>query len=161
MSFKTHLFVGLGALMLSAPALAGDIMVHDGYARAASPVAKSGAAFLVIHNHGDTDDTLIGAASPAAQRVELHTHNEDANGVMTMIHVEEGFALPAGEMLEMKRGGKHVMFMGLSDPFEQGEEIPLTLIFEKAGEVKVDVPVDLERKPMEGEDHDHSHDMSE
>ena len=165
MSFKLTLFAGLGALMLSTPALAGNIMVHDGYARAASPIAKSGAAFLVLHNHGDTDDRLIGVSSPAAQRVELHTHIEDAGGVMKMIHVQEGFPLPAGEMIEMKRGGKHVMFMGLNDPFEQGEEIPLTLIFEQAGDVKVNVPVDLERKPMTSEghdhDHDHSHDMSE
>ena len=63
--------------------------------------------------------------------------------------------LPAGGMIMMERGGTHVMFMGLADPFEQGEMIPLTLIFETAGEMEIEVPVDLERQPGHGMSHDH------
>ncbi len=138
------------ALITALPALAQDITVVDAYARSASPMAKTGAAFLVIENNTGAADRLIGVASPAAKLVQLHAHVENEQGVMSMKHVKEGFALPAGGMIMMQRGGGHVMFMGLTAPFEQGKMVPLTLIFEKAGEVEVDVPVDLERKPGEG-----------
>lgn len=160
MSFKSALLAAVAAITFALPAAAGgDIMVMDPYARAASASAKSGAAFMMIHNHGTTDDRLIGAASPAAKRVELHTHVEE-DGVMRMIHVEEGFALPADGMIMMQRGGQHVMFMGLTEPFEQGKMVPVTLIFETAGEIEIEVPVDLTRK-AEGMDHDHSMEKSE
>jgi copper(I)-binding protein len=145
MSLKLALAATLG-LVLATPALAQEIHIRDAYARAASPSASSGAAFMVIENTGDADDRLIGASSPVAQLVQLHTHREEG-GVMKMVHVEEGFALPAGETRVLQRGGDHVMLMGLTEPFEQGKEIPLTLIFEKSGEISVDVPVDLDRKP--------------
>ncbi len=138
------------ALFAAAPAFAQDITIVDAYARSASPAAKTGAAFLVIENHTDHDDRLIGVASPAAKMVQLHTHKENADGVMSMVHVEEGFALPEGGAITMQRGGEHVMFMGLTGPFEQGAMIPLTLTFEKAGEMEIEVPVDLERKPGQG-----------
>ena len=156
---KTALAFALSALAF--PAWASDIMVMDSYARSASANATTGAAFLVIGNHGATDDRLIGVTSPAAKRVELHTHQEDANGVMKMLHVKEGFELPAGGELAMQRGGDHVMFMGLNDAFEQGEMIPLKLEFEKAGVIEIEVPVDLERKAGHGHSQSHSHGMSE
>ena len=155
MTFKSMFFAGLIAAATALPAAASDIMVMDSYARAAMANAKTGAAFLMIHNTGETDDRLLGAASPAAKRVELHTHIESGDGIMKMVHVEEGFDLPAGGMIEMKRGGKHVMFMGLTDPFVQGEMIPVTLTFEKAGEMQIEVPVDLERQDAHGMSHDH------
>lgn len=132
-------------------ALAGDITVSDAYARAASPAAKTGAAFLMIQNTGPAD-RLVGVESPAAARVELHTHIEE-DGVMKMRHVEDGFDLPEDGMISMKRGGDHVMFMGLTGPFEQGARVPLTLVFETAGEMQIEVPVDLERMPDTGHSH--------
>jgi len=146
--FKT-LRAGLACIMLSTPALAdnmGHIMIVDPYARAATPTAKSGAAFMQIMNHSHTADRLIAATSPAAKRVELHTHIEK-DGVMMMTHVEEGFELPAGASLHLKRGGNHVMFMGITAPFEQDNDIPVTLTFEHAGDIEVLIPVDLTRKP--------------
>ncbi len=159
MSFKTHMLAAASAAVLSLgalPAFAQEIEVHDAYARASSMMSSSGAAFMMIHNNGGADDHLVDARSDVADKVELHTHREDDNGVMRMIHVEEGFALPADGMIEMKRGGHHVMFLGLREPFEQGAMIPLTLVFEKAGEVPFEVPVDLDRKPMHGKmEHKH------
>lgn len=152
MSLKSSLFAALAATALATPVLAQEIHVLDTYARSASPMAKTGAAFMLIENIGDADDRLIGAASPVAQKVELHTHIEEG-GVMKMVHVEEGFALPAGETLILQRGGAHVMLMGLTESFEQGKIIPLTLVFEKSGEIVVEVPVDLERKPEAGHGH--------
>ncbi|WP_296763180.1 copper chaperone PCu(A)C [Sediminimonas sp.] len=150
MSFKTTLMAAAAACAIALPAWAGDIAINDPYARASSMMSTSGAAFMMIHNNGDSDDRLVGAASPVAKMVQLHTHEQDDKGVMRMIHVEEGFALPAGGTIAMQRGGHHVMFMGITDQFEQGDIIPLTLTFEKAGEVAVEVPVDLERKPSKG-----------
>ena len=156
MSLRLTAFTALAALTLAAPATAQGIEVHDPYARSASPMARTGAAFMVIHNHGDAGDRLIGASSPAAKMVQLHTHREE-DGVMRMIHVEEGFALPADGEIVMARGGKHVMLMGLTAPLEQDEMIPLTLVFEKSGEVEVEVPVDLKRKADHGHGNDHGH----
>ena len=117
---------------------------------AAAEWAVTGGAFMVIYNRGDAEDRLIGASSDAAEKVELHTHKEDANGVMRMVHVEEGFDLPANGQIVMERGGHHVMFLGLKEPMKQGDVIDLVLTFEKAGDVPVQVEVDLERMPQPG-----------
>lgn len=157
MKLKRYFAAGATAIGLSTTTLfAGDIMVMDPYARSSTPSSVTGAAFLTLMNHSDTDDRLIAARSEAAKRVELHTHEEDSNGVMKMIHVEEGFAIPAGGTHALKRGGDHLMFMGLAQPLVQGEEIAVTLTFEQAGEVEVMIPVDLERKPdHSAKDHKH------
>ena len=150
MTPKSLLGTALVACLLALPAAAQDITVTDAYARAASPVAKSGAAFMVIHNDGDTDDRLIAVRSDAAARTELHTHKDMGEGVMKMMEVEEGFPLPAGGMHALARGGDHVMLMGLAGPMAQDDVISVTLVFEQAGEMEIEVPVDLERKPEAG-----------
>lgn len=151
--FKTTLITGAVALASVLPAFA-EIIIEDAYARSASPMAKSGAAFMMIKNSGEAD-RLIAASSDAAARTELHTHLEGENGVMRMVHVEEGFELPADGMIAMQRGGKHVMLMGLNAPMEQGATVTVTLTFEKAGDVVVEVPVDLERQDHGGINHGH------
>ncbi len=145
---KTTIIAGLLAA-LSLPAFAGEAMmrVEDAYARASSPTAKSGAAFMVLTNLSDADDRLIGVTSDAAQRVEIHTHLEDANGIMRMVEVEDGIAIAAGASHMLARGGDHIMFMGLTQPFEDGMAVTVTLEFEVAGDVTVEIPVDLNRKP--------------
>ncbi|WP_323766723.1 copper chaperone PCu(A)C [Marinovum sp.] len=142
----TRLTAALAATCLATIALAEDILIEDAYARASNP--RAGAAFMVIHNHGSEDDRLIDVRSDAAARVELHTHQDMGDGVMKMIHVEEGIALPAGGSHALARGGDHVMFMGLTAPFEQGATVAVTLTFERAGEIDLAIPVDLERQPQ-------------
>lgn len=148
MSLKTTLAAALFAFS-ALPVAAGDnpIRIEDPYARASTPSAKTGAIFLQVMNTGEEPDRLLAASSPAARKAELHTHREDGDGVMRMIHVEEGFEIPAGGMLMLERGGNHVMLMGLTAPLAQDATVPLTLTFEKAGEVTLEVPVDLARKP--------------
>lgn len=156
--FKTLLTAS--ALTLAASvAFADGIRVEDPYARSSAMSATSGAAFMILHNDTDMDDTLVEArADGVAERIELHTHIADENGVMRMREVEGGIPVEAHGMTALARGGLHVMFLGLTDPFEQGEEIDLTLVFEHAGEVPVTVPVDLERKPDHGAmQHDMNH----
>ncbi|WP_299689429.1 copper chaperone PCu(A)C [uncultured Tateyamaria sp.] len=156
MSRPFRLTATLLATLIALPAAAADIMVMDPYARAANPSAKSGAAFMTLHNTGTADDRLIAAQTDAAKRVELHTHIETGGGVMQMTEIEGGIALPAGEMHKMVRGGDHVMLMGLTGPLEQGAEITVTLVFEQAGEVVVTIPVDNARKPEAGAHGGHS-----
>jgi periplasmic copper chaperone A len=145
MSFKTTILAATAAAALALPAFAGsEIEIHDSFARAAGATAVAGAAFFMIQNTGDEDDRLIGAESDIAKRAELHTHIAEGD-VMRMVEVEEGFAVPAGGMHLLQRGGDHVMFMGLTRPMEQGDTVNVTLIFEKAGRIEVEIPVDLER----------------
>jgi copper(I)-binding protein len=131
-------------LFSAAPVLAEGVEVHDAYAITALPGARSGAAFMVIHNHGGPDDRLLAAISPAAERVEIHTHVME-DGIARMVEVEEPVLLPADGEIVMERGGLHVMFLGLADTWEDGDIVPVTLMFEVAGEVAIEVPVDLDR----------------
>jgi copper(I)-binding protein len=155
MKLRNLLSAACVAFFTSTPLFAGDLMVMDAYARVASKVAKSGAAFMMIHNHSDQDDRLIAAASDVAKRVELHTHIEE-DGVMKMTKLEDGMIIPAGGMHALKRGGDHVMFMGLTRSLEHGDMFELTLTFEHAGDVTLTVAVDLERQDKMSA-HTHSH----
>ncbi len=139
------------------------ILIEEAYARVSSPNAKTGAIFFEVENHGETADRLVDVKSDVAARVQLHTHKEGDNGVMQMLHVPEGFAIPAGGHHQLKRGGDHVMLMGLHQGLSDGDTVPLTLVFEQAGEVMLEVTVDLNRKPDAdahgGHDHtNHGHD---
>ncbi len=153
MSFKSISIAALAVTTFALPVIAGDtakIMIDDPYARVSTAGSTSGAAFMMIMNHTDTDDRLVSVATDVAERAELHTHKEDANGVMKMIHVEEGFAVAAGGMHPLERGGDHIMLMGLTQSLSHGDTVSVTLTFEKAGDISVDIPVDLERKPGHG-----------
>lgn len=137
----------LGAIAASALAThaAAEITISDAYIRSIAPGAPTGAAFMQIENSADTADRLIEARASIAARVELHTHEADDAGVMRMFEVEDGFPIPAGGMHVLQRGGDHVMFMGVTEPLEQGAMVDLTLVFENAGAVAVSIPVDRER----------------
>ncbi|MEL7133691.1 MAG: copper chaperone PCu(A)C [Pseudomonadota bacterium] len=150
MSLRISFAAAVTAAFFALPAIADGITVVDPYARAASPSAKAGAAFMMLKNESAQDDTLVAARTDVAARVELHTHIDAGDGVLKMVEVEEGFAIPAGETYHMKRGGDHVMLMGLTGPLEQGATIDVTLVFEKAGEMVVSIPVDNARKPEAG-----------
>lgn len=118
-------------------------------------MSTSGAAFMMMVNNGDTDCHVTGVRSEAAARTELHTHIASDDGVMRMVHVEEGFIVPAGGHLALQRGAEHVMFMGLTAPFEQGNLLSVTLEFADGSEYDVEIPVDLERMPeMQMQGHD-------
>ena len=88
-----------------------------------------------------------------AQKVELHTHKDDGNGVMQMLHVPEGFVIPAGGEHALARGGDHVMLMALTREVADGDVIILTMVFEKAGEMMIEAPVDNARKAGMAMDH--------
>ncbi|OYU40826.1 MAG: copper-binding protein [Pseudorhodobacter sp. PARRP1] len=166
---RIHSLITAFALLIAAPAFAHQgVHIENPYARTNGGIGKTGAVFLEIMNHADTDDRLIGVASDVADKVEMHTHKAGENGVMSMSAVPEGFEIPALQSRFLKRGGDHIMLMGLRQDLKDGDIIHLTLTFEHSGEVMVDVPVDNARKPdaaadpmadMPGMDHstmDHS-----
>lgn len=159
--FKTAL--ALAATLLAFPAFGGEtLMIQDPYARTMGGVGTSGAVFFTVMNHGAEEDRLIDVKSDVAQKVELHTHKDDGNGVMQMLHVPEGFAIPAGGEHALERGGDHVMLMGLTREVADGDVINLTLVFEKAGEIAVEAPVDNARKAeMDHSGHQMQHGQTE
>lgn len=120
-------------------ALAGDIDIENPWARASAGPAKAGAAFMEIKNDSVTADRVTGASADVSEAVELHTHIRDGD-VMRMREVEF-IDVPANGATELKPGGLHVMFMGLKAPLKEGESFPLTLTFENAGDVTVEVNV--------------------
>ncbi len=119
---------------------AGGISIEKPWAKAMLPGAPAGAGFLTIHNNSGEADRLLAASSPASGRVEIHSMVMD-NGVMKMRPVEGGLELPKGETVELKPGGYHLMMMMVDKPFAEGESVKVTLKFEKAGAIDVDLMV--------------------
>lgn len=118
---------------------AGDIRIEQTWARASIGQARNSAAYMTLVNLGRERDRLIGVASPAAAKAELHTHVMEGN-VARMRHLRAMDVNP-GEPTVLQPGGLHIMLIDLKQPLKAGETMSLTLKFEKAGEVKVEVPV--------------------
>ena len=139
-------------LLGAGSALAGDIMVKNAWARASAGKAGAGAAFVEIHNAGAIDDKLISARSNISARTELHTHKMDGD-IMRMRRVD--FVAITPGLNELKPGGNHVMFMGLKNMLMEGSSFPLTLVFEKAGNIDITVNVmsPAAKGAMQGMDH--------
>ncbi len=122
--------------------LLGDLHIDRPMLRETPPNATVGAGYLTVVNTGDSDDTLTGAAFAADVAEDVHMHRMAmADGVMTMRAVEGGIPLPAGETVTLVSGGDHLMITGLERPLTAGESHEVTLAFEKAGEVTLDMPV--------------------
>lgn len=119
---------------------AGDLEIGAAWARAMLPGQKAAGAYLTVTNKGGEADRLTGGASPKAGKVEIHTM-EVVNDVMTMRPVAGGLEIPAGATVELKPGSFHVMFMDVATPFAEGDTVPVTLTFEKAGDVDLSLPV--------------------
>jgi hypothetical protein len=134
---------GAASLFESRPAAAHEhdheaaMHVMDAHASPTPGGRNISAAYFTIHNPGAEDDRLISVTTPLAGRTELHRTSRGEGGVMTMAEVEGGVAVPAGEHVVFARGGLHVMLLDLAEPLQVGDQVPLTLTFERAGEVSV------------------------
>jgi copper(I)-binding protein len=143
---KARIAFALLLAVAALPALAkdyrlGPIEIRQPWTRATPSTAQAGGGFLVITNTGTAPDRLIAAKSPVAERVDVHEMKMDGN-VMRMRAVEKGIEIPPGGTVELKPGGFHVMFAGLKAPFAKDSKVPLTLVFEKAGSIDVELPVE-------------------
>jgi copper(I)-binding protein len=138
-AFSTLLFALAAPSAWAGHEKLGDLMIGDSWARATAKLAKSGAAYLTITNQGSELDLLVAVESPVAKKAELHTVvNEE--GVMKMRPLK-AVEIHPGEPAVLAPGGIHIMLMGLSAPLIEGTSFPLTLTFEKAGTLEIEVPV--------------------
>jgi len=127
-----------GSAISSSSAGGDDLRVTDIWARPGQAEGSS-AIYMIIDNRGSQDDTLLSASCDAAGTTELHLSQMDDAGTMSMIH-QESVPVPAGEKVEFKPGGLHVMLMGLKSDVNPGDSINCTLNFELAGAVQIDAP---------------------
>ena len=132
-------FAFLLSILLVAIPVHAQMQIEKPWTRATAPGAKVAGGYMMIRNAGAAGDKLVSASSPAAARVELHAHVND-NGVMKMREVP-GYDVPAKGIFELKPGGAHLMFMDIKQPFKEGENVPVKLKFEKAGEVNAEFRV--------------------
>ncbi|UTW06634.1 copper chaperone PCu(A)C [Pseudomonas benzenivorans] len=121
---------------------AGELHVAHPWSREMPPVAPTAAAYFVVHNRGQQADRLVGVQTPVAGKAEMHEHVH-ADGLMKMQQVQS-VEVPAGGELKFAPMGYHVMLFDLKQQAKEGERFPLTLTFEKAGEIQVDVAVEKE-----------------
>ena len=118
---------------------AGSMQIENAFAPASMGAGKSGAIYFSVSNAGTETDKLVAVSTPAARKAQLHTTlNED--GVMKM-RMLKAIEIPAGGHAGLKPGGDHLMLFGLVEPLKKGDAISLTLTFEKAGEVTIEVPI--------------------
>ncbi|WP_417538909.1 copper chaperone PCu(A)C [Marinobacter sp.] len=129
----------------------GDIEIGHPWSRPTPPGTPMGVGYLVIKNHSDKTVTLIGATTPKAEHVSIH-ETVMVDGVMRMQSVKGGLAISAGGVVELKPLSYHLMLEKLAEPIKEGESIPLTLEFEGAEAVNVELSVqslDADTKEVE------------
>jgi copper(I)-binding protein len=119
---------------------AGDLVITQAWTRATPGGAKIGGGYLTIENKGSTPDRLVGGSADVAAKVEVHEMAMN-NGVMTMRPLEKGLAIEPGKTVKLAPGGYHLMMFDLKSPLKQGDKLPVTLEFEKAGKVQVSLDV--------------------
>lgn len=129
-------------MSMAAPAsvTVGPLTLSGAFTRATLPNAPVGGGYVTIANAGSEADRLVSASSPVAEMVQLHQMKMEGE-VMKMNEVEGGIEIPAGGTVTLAPGGLHIMFMGLKERFVEGGKVPVTLTFEKAGEVTIELDV--------------------
>ena len=134
------------ATLIAAPLAAhdykiGELVVAHPYAPTTPGRAKSAVGYMSITNNGSVADTLIDVRTDVANAL-LHRTESGDDGIMRMPHMGDGIVIAPGETVTMEPGGLHIMFMGLSAPFTDGEKFAGTLVFEHAGEVEVNFNIE-------------------
>jgi hypothetical protein len=144
----------LAARFLATPLQAADydvgsIHIAQPWARATPKGASAGAGYLTITNKGTAADRLSCVSDDASAQCQIHSMTME-DGVMKMRPVEGGLEVKPGETVTLKPGGFHMMFVGLTHPLEQGKSVGVTLKFDTAGTVKVDLPIAAIGAPAPG-----------
>ena len=137
-------WLALAAALLVLPALAhnheqGDIQVRHAWSRATPPGASIGVGYMEIRNRGKQADRLVAASTPAAKRVELHVTQRE--GDVTRMRQVESYEIPARERFVLRPGASHLMLVELARALKPGERFPMTLRFERAGEMEIELEV--------------------
>ena len=140
-----RLFLAAAMSVLALPAMAhdykiGSIEITTPWTRATPPSARTGCGFMTITNKGTVADRLVSARSNASDKVEVHEMQMDGN-VMRMRELAKGLEIPPGATVMLKPGSYHIMFMELKAPLAKDAKVPLTLVFEKAGSIDIQLDV--------------------
>ena len=156
----TRTFALIAALLLGGTAGAHELTVGDlqfihPHIPQPAATAQVAGGYLAISNEGAQLDRLVGLSSKIAKSVSLHQSSVDTNGVASMSPVA-ALDIPAGDTVVLEPGGYHIMFMGLTGRFSEGDMLPVTLTFEKAGAIDMEFMVD----PADGAEMAHDHDMA-
>ncbi|NVN86334.1 MAG: copper chaperone PCu(A)C [Rhodopseudomonas sp.] len=119
---------------------AGDLVIQQAWSRATPGGAKVAGGYLTIENKGSVRDRLLGGETDVAAKIELHEMSMK-DGVMIMRPLDQGLAIEPGKSVKLAPGGYHLMLIDLKGALKQGDKVPLTLQFEKAGKVQVSFDV--------------------
>lgn len=111
------------------------VTVSNAWVRTAAAGQTTSALYMTICNGGDADDALIAVKSDLADAIEIHQSME-SDGVMSMSPLAS-VPVAHGAPTTFAPGGLHVMLIGLHAPIIEGASEPMTLVFEKAGEIPV------------------------
>lgn len=134
------LFVLPGAPAHAQAVKAGDLVITQAWSRATPGGAKIAGGYLTIENKGTAPDRLLSGSGDIAGKVEIHEMAMN-NGVMTMRPLDKGLAIEPGKTVKLAPGGYHLMLMDLKKPLKQGDKVPVTLEFEKAGKATLSLDV--------------------
>lgn len=117
-----------------------EIEIKDSWVRANMGRSHMTAAYMNIKNKSDEADVLYKVTSKSADKLELHKVVTDDKGVSQMVHIDK-IAIPAGQEVKLAPKGLHIMLVGLKNELVVGENIKMTLYFEKVGAIKLELPV--------------------
>ena len=121
-----HAFAASLITLCALPAQA-QTTVKDAWVRGTVAQQKATGAFFSITSAAG--GKLVSVSSPAAGVVEIHEMKMDGS-TMQMRALRNGLNLPAGQAVDLKPGGYHVMLMDLKAPLSAGQTIAVTLVIQ-------------------------------
>jgi len=130
------------------------LMAHEPWSRPLAPGATVAAGYMHLMNHTTQPETLVAARAEGVGRVELHDMAE-VDGVMQMRPIEGGLPLAVDGMAAFQPGGKHLMFIDVSRSWNEGDVVPVTLVFESGTETVVDFAVTASKGDAASDEHAH------
>ncbi len=114
----------------------GDLIIKHPYINETPPSAVVAGGYLSIKNTGKTDVRLLSVNANFAAMIQIH-QTSIKNDIAQMQEMSDGVVIPAGQTIKLQHGGMHIMFMRLKKNIKAEREYAATLVFEKAGEIKV------------------------
>jgi periplasmic copper chaperone A len=142
---RVFALAALSAVVIAAPVRAddvkaGDLVISQPWSRATPNGAKVAGGYFTIENRGTAPDKLVAVSAAIAGKADVHEMAMD-NGVMKMRPLDKGLVIQPGQTVKLAPGGYHLMLQDLKGPFKEGEKVPVTLEFEKAGKVAISLDI--------------------
>jgi len=135
-----RLFLFFFCLLVARASHPAELVIGEVWVRVPIGQAKLTAGYLKIQNTSETDDSLISAKAAGVARIEVHRTSMGKEGVTRMRPIN-ALDIPAGETVALQQGANHLMLIGVEVALSDGDNLPLTVTFEKAGELRVDAIV--------------------